>query len=125
MIHEHGIHPAHDAAVAAHELRHALRELAGDGTYPDRVGLALAANVQDQVADALDRHWKAIRPFLDVACNPGGETDRHRSVEDPVAQAARGRARRAAGAERDVPPKGTETSLSTRRTAYIGPGEIR
>jgi hypothetical protein len=62
----YGIHPAHDAAHAANQLRRAVRELSdADETTP--VGLGLAANLADVLADALDRYWWTLRPTLDDA----------------------------------------------------------
>lgn len=60
---QYGIHPAHDAAVAAHKLRHAVRELS-DADESTPVGLGLAANLADVLADALDRYWWTIRPSV-------------------------------------------------------------
>lgn len=63
-VRRYDIHPAHDAAIAAHNLRHAIRELSDmDELTP--VGLGLAANVADVLADALDRYWSILRPKVD------------------------------------------------------------
>lgn len=65
MIKEYGIHPAHDAAVACNSLRHAIRELS-DADESTPVGLGLAANLADVLADALDRYWSTVRRATDV-----------------------------------------------------------
>lgn len=64
MIKHYGIHPAHDAAIACNSLRRAIRELS-DADESTPVGLGLAANMADVLADALDRYWWTVRPTLD------------------------------------------------------------
>jgi hypothetical protein len=61
MLKSYGLHPAQDAAIAAHELRRAVRELS-DADESTPVGLGLAANLADVLADALDRYWWTVRP---------------------------------------------------------------
>jgi hypothetical protein len=76
MIAHYGIDPAHDVAVAAHELRHAVRALAES---TDSGQITLAADTLDAVARALDRHWTAQR-YSDerraAQDDPRGEADR-------------------------------------------------
>lgn len=76
-VKSYGLHPAHDAASAAHDLRHAIRALSdADETTP--VGLGLAANLADVLADALDRYWWLLRPTLEENDEPdleGGVAD--------------------------------------------------
>ncbi len=59
-------HPAQVAAIAGNNLRHQVRRLSDNESVPDRVGLTLAANIADQLADALDRHWQLTRRHLEV-----------------------------------------------------------
>lgn len=61
MLTEYGLHPAQDVAIAGNDLRHAIRRLQDDPNVTDHVGLALAANVADALADALDRYWWSVR----------------------------------------------------------------
>jgi hypothetical protein len=65
MITSYGFHAGHDAAVAGHELRRAIRELAADEAYPDRVGLGTLADLANVLADGLDRYWWSIRPLVE------------------------------------------------------------
>jgi hypothetical protein len=57
-------HPARQAAMDAHKLRHAVRQLADD-QHTEHVGLHLAADVLDQIVEALDVNWLQLRPTIE------------------------------------------------------------
>lgn len=63
MLKSYNVHPAHDAAIAANDLRHLVRTLSdADETSPN--GLGITADMLDVIADNLSRYWQMNRPRL-------------------------------------------------------------